>query len=81
MRIIKKRSLSCSILTNHALTMIQQFYQIPLSVLSDTTARRSVVDRKDLNHAEKRRENKKVTNRAVFSTRPFPNILKHRDHR
>ena len=74
-----------------------------LAILSDTTVRRSAVDREDLKpywKSEKRphslgdnnpsiynffkdfTNNKKKTNRAVvFSSRPFPNILKYRDHR
>ena len=74
-----------------------------LDILSDTTVRKSEVDREGLKpcwKSDKRRHfyvinnpiifkffedftnHRKKTNRAVvFSCRPFPNILKYRDHR
>ena len=72
-----------------------------LAILSDTTVRRSAVDREDLNHIGSQKKghvslddqnsyylqvfqtinHRKKTNRAVvFSCRPFPNILKYKDH-
>ena len=68
-----------------------------LAILSDTTVRRSAVDRQDLKPYWKLAminnpiiyklfkyftNHRKKTNRVVvFSSRPFPNILKYRDHR
>ena len=65
------------------------------AILSDTTVSRSAVDREDLKPYWKSEQrphfsspvslltsHRKKTNRAVFfSCRPFPKILKNRDHR
>ena len=65
------------------------------TILSETTVRRSAVDRDNLKPYCKSEKNpqdnykffkdftyhrKKINRAVVFSCRPFPNILKYRDH-